>query len=237
MFNSSINFCEQDYQVTNGIAEFWNTLTGLSLCISAIYQFKYFYSIKLLKTHLFLFLVGIGTMLFHGTMLYIYQLLDEIPMLLLIIQYIRFINKRLVNYKGYTKQNFKESIRYYYSIPFIIISYFIYPKLQVILFQGIFGIYICILVYKCSIIQDKIQENFKSKLLLNFYINDTGTIVTLNSLYLKVFSSFILGFVLWTIENNYCNNFQHLQLHAIWHILTSISCFYLNNIFFIYLAF
>ena len=46
-----------------------------------------------------------------------------------------------------------------------------------------------------------------------------------NSIYLYSSSLF-----LWGIENMFCKYVQSLQLHAIWHVLSSIGIYYLNMI-------
>ena len=73
---SSIDWCEHNYTRSSFIAEFWNSLTGLALCISSIlfyinnkhiYNLHKFHHIK--QANNLLFIVGIGTILFHGTLL------------------------------------------------------------------------------------------------------------------------------------------------------------------------
>jgi hypothetical protein len=41
---------------------------------------------------------------------------------------------------------------------------------------------------------------------------------------------FVFSLLIWNIENWYCSDIQFLQLHAWWHISTSIGMYYLNNI-------
>lgn len=41
---------------------------------------------------------------------------------------------------------------------------------------------------------------------------------------------FVTSLFIWNLENMYCNKVQFFQLHAWWHILTSIGMYYLNNI-------
>ena len=94
---SSISWCELDYFKSEYIAEYWNTLTGIFLCASSIYAyFKNDGIATLYYSNVLLFIVGIGTMMFHATLVYIWQLLDEIPMLLIVIEYINILLHYLI---------------------------------------------------------------------------------------------------------------------------------------------
>jgi hypothetical protein len=101
MCKSTVDWCEENYVISDYIAEFWNAISGLSILISTLYfyigknaQIKdtkymmYFQNINLKLT-----LVSIGTILFHSTLLYKYQLLDEIPMIWVTVEYIKLISK------------------------------------------------------------------------------------------------------------------------------------------------
>lgn len=97
---ATIDWCEKNYEVTYYIAEFWNTVSNLVLILFPMYglywSFKHIsYSNKnstqqkkhftipgsLLLCHLGLIAVGVGSWMFHMTLLYPMQLLDELPMI------------------------------------------------------------------------------------------------------------------------------------------------------------
>lgn len=88
---ATIDWCEKNYAVSHYIAEFWNTLTALMYLIFFVMIERQLIA-KNLHAHVGLqcsnfihLVVGIGTMLFHGTLSRWAQLLDEIPMIFLII--------------------------------------------------------------------------------------------------------------------------------------------------------
>ncbi|GMI53274.1 hypothetical protein TeGR_g15180 [Tetraparma gracilis] len=85
---AEFNWCEPDYPPGfYFIAEPWNTFTSLLYCLSAFLAFRLnssFLSRPLLLILLFISLIGIGSALFHGSLLYSTQLLDEIPMAYLV---------------------------------------------------------------------------------------------------------------------------------------------------------
>lgn len=79
---STVDWCEKNYTVTDLIAEFWNTLSSNAMVFYGI--FGLLMHAHFGKRFFFLFasftLVGIGSVLFHGTLLFPFQLLDELPM-------------------------------------------------------------------------------------------------------------------------------------------------------------
>ena len=85
------DWCELNYEVTHYIAEFWNTVSNLVMILFPLYgiywSFQYSKTNKsfripltIIWCHMGLILVGIGSWMFHMTLLYKYQLLDELPM-------------------------------------------------------------------------------------------------------------------------------------------------------------
>ena len=284
---SSINWCELDYINSEYIAEYWNTLTGIFLCASSIYgYFKNNSVTSLYYSNALLFLVGIGTMMFHGTLIYFWQLLDEIPMMLIVIEYYRILTTELLllNYIQIYTINYKV---FYSFIPVIIASYYIHPKLQVLLFQGGLALCIILLLYTCYNINTKLNNIFYKINPFNYiddyideYIDEfeykglntesemnyryryrhryrhrhnkktistftfNNVVDTTNSLdefkkyvkiktYIKHHSYrgiYVLVFSLlaWNIDNYYCQHY--IELHAIWHITTSLGMYSCNEI-------
>lgn len=214
---SSIQWCEGQtfkYMYSDYIAEFWNSITGIFLCIVAIYCYrknKKHLNKKICQelyiSNVLLFIVGIGTILFHGTLLYIWQICDEIPMLLLVIEYNKLLSKLY---------NIPFSLHIYKCIPIIIFSYYINPSLQIILFQSIFTIYIIFIYYYCYFINSKFNK------LLKLYQKISVMIL-------------IFSLIIWNIDNNFCNYSKHFKLHALWHITTSIGMYYCNEIMGLYI--
>ena len=91
---ASIDWCEINYEITYYIVEFWNTVSNLTMILLPLYglywSFRQNRSKKLNKyrvpSSIFgccvaLILVGCGSWLFHMTLYYSMQLLDELPMI------------------------------------------------------------------------------------------------------------------------------------------------------------
>lgn len=88
--DSEFNWCELDYQLTPLVAEPVNTATGgLYMLVSALAwwghagYFKIETRIRLMLLEIAL--LGVGTVLFHATLRYSMQLLDELPIFYLIL--------------------------------------------------------------------------------------------------------------------------------------------------------
>jgi len=283
---ASINWCEVKNTHSIYISEFWNTITGLALCISAIinlYENKKSGHTILFFSNYTLFIVGIGTMLFHGTLLYVFQLLDELPMLLIAFDYYNIlvkldIVKRMYNYSEINTDILKFNqfkLNFYHIAILIISSYFLHTSLQIVLFQGILGIIIITIFWimynlnkninrffynklkKLKTKNDDMYNEFKTTSLSTFYkkkqsfdyitylkkINHVKLTYNQDNYkeYFKLKYSlqynnkigiyiFVFSLTIWNIENFHCNNVQFLQLHALWHISTSIGTYILNNI-------
>ena len=217
-------------------------------------------------------------MMFHGTLIYIWQLLDEIPMMLIVIEYYRILTND-VFLTHFSRVKMIDYYTLYYSIPIIILSYYINPKLQVILFQGTLGLYIVLLIYTCYNININLNKIFYTRHPFNYvdkktykfsktesevelpsftrhkrhrvsrktnvlYGNNSQVIDITDSFgefkkYAKVKTFikyhnyqglFLLFFslLIWNIDNHFCQHY--IELHAIWHITTSIGMYSCNEI-------
>ena len=82
---ASIDWCEQNYAVTPYVAEFWNTLSSLSMVIAgAVGLASRRFAREIRLAFGLLILVGLGSIAFHGTLRFELQMLDELPMLYLV---------------------------------------------------------------------------------------------------------------------------------------------------------
>jgi hypothetical protein len=291
-YNSSINWCEADNIHSEYISEFFNTITGLALCIISIinfYENKKSGHTRLYFSNYILFIVGVGTMLFHGTLYYIFQLLDELPMLLIAIDYYNIFIQLKIFKRSFTTQFYHintdlqnifdlSTLNFYHISVIIIYSYFITPRLQIVFFQGFLAVVICTLCFIMYFINSNLNNLFYNKLnklktnddtdeekghefctssLSIFYrkkrsFNTISFLKKINNVKLESNQTiykpyfnlkyklkylnkmgvyiFVFSLLIWNIENWYCSDIQFLQLHAWWHISTSIGMYYLNNI-------
>ncbi|KAF9326576.1 Alkaline ceramidase 3 [Linnemannia elongata] len=81
---SSIDWCENNYTISYYIAEFWNSTSSLIIVAIGLAGYLNLPSYKDRRMTLFMqafMTIGLGSVLFHGTLRHKMQLLDELPML------------------------------------------------------------------------------------------------------------------------------------------------------------
>lgn len=83
--SSTIDWCEANYAVSYYVAEFWNTVSNVFIfappifgIADALYQG---FEKRLIAAYASLFVIGLGSVMFHATLRYEMQLMDEVPMI------------------------------------------------------------------------------------------------------------------------------------------------------------
>jgi hypothetical protein len=272
MCKSTVDWCEKNYEVTRYIAEFWNTISGISIMISSIYFYINLTKYKeyFLNMTIKLISVSIGTILFHSTLLYKYQLLDEIPMILVVIEYIKIL-KKLKTAKLIIND------MYILCIEFLIImclpvvcllpfTYSISDKLQKFSFMSVFLGYAGILLWMLKQLSNGLNKcvyneinrnndndiNRNTVMKISMMTNQRDNIRSGNMFKLKEVQNNLKKYIenrkkmsvnikrgitmgimsisVWIIERLMCKYVDVLQLHAWWHVLSSLGIYNLNNI-------
>jgi dihydroceramidase len=220
---SSIDWCEDNYAVSPWVAEFWNTISNMSMILPSLYGL--YSSIKeglearyVLSYFLFL-LVGIGSTMFHMTLLYPMQLLDEIPM---IYTTCVFIYSLAVVKKGPGAQDkFTMGILFLYALAFT----FIYSvNSNPLIMEAMYGFLVFVLLYQA------IKLVYYEATMTSIKLAITAVIL------------YIVAFILWNIDNHFCPHLKRFrdsmsypvgvisELHAWWHLLAGYST-YLHIVF------
>ena len=110
------------------------------------------------------------------------------------------------------------------------VSNYIINKWKTIIDASLMGLRVTEEIKSYLCLYCEILELYKDYLI---YINKRKVLKKNIRINIVIFSTSI---IIWNIDNLYCNEInQKIQLHAIWHILTSIGMFYLNEMFTIYL--
>ena len=224
--SSTINWCETNYETSFYIAEFWNTLTNLGMIMLSIYgivhcrrqgiETKYTYSF------LALLFIGIGSWMFHMTLRFEMQLLDELPML---------FGASFVVYCLYTARYSGKAggnlLAILLTLNCVIVTIVYLLNKEPIFFQSMFAITVSVGVII------SLHHNYKqySRLGVKFFF--------------VVFGLTSLAFLCWNIDNAFCDQltnvrsrlFRHnpvlkyvsplTQLHGWWHLLSGYA-FYLQ---------
>ncbi|EGC34298.1 hypothetical protein DICPUDRAFT_153506 [Dictyostelium purpureum] len=237
---SNIDWCELNYIKSRYIAEFWNSISSFVISLYAIYGIYLNYSkrstspyhiqvinqlgfVKRLNiAFFFLFLVGIGSVAFHATLLYENQLFDELPMIYtaLIMLYIMVTvgeEKTKNGYKGGCLGN--SIVRH--VLPYFLVAYgtlvtvclFVITTQPKIL-QISYGILVFYVVFHSIYLLNKKKPEGLPK-------SHDGY------LYKYSFVSMLTAYVCWLVERFFCNNGTTfgLELHSCWHILSGLGVF------------
>lgn len=216
---STIDWCEQNYEVTYYIAEFWNSVSNLMFIIPPLVtacNLKNHLDPACLMTLFYMAFTGVGSFAFHSTLRFSMQLWDELSMvwsgLFILYQIIR-------SFKG-------DSASRSYILPIILYGIgtcAIYLSSNTpVIFQVAYGfIHFTVLLFA-----------FRLK---NRYPVDMR-------LYWSAVILSSAGFLLWNIDNHMCPSLERIrsllrpdpisrcmipmtQFHALWHCLAGYGAF------------
>ncbi len=214
---STVDWCEANYVVTPYICEFFNTVSSLAMvaagAVGALLHRRVLNPLILMAFGL-LFLVGVGSVGFHGTLRFEFQMLDELPMLYLVT-----LMAYLLAEPG--------PIRHFgLWLPCLLLGYALLATLSAVFLRGQFQFYafqvsfallelFCLLrVYRLS----RDLQNAPVRRLFRIGIAVYGAAI-----------------VLWFIDLRWCDALKtqltacglpNPQFHAWWHVLVSFG-FYL----------
>mmetsp|Transcript_42802 Transcript_42802/g.100349 ORF Transcript_42802/g.100349 Transcript_42802/m.100349 type:complete len:258 (-) Transcript_42802:51-824(-) len=85
MANATIDWCESNYAVSSWVAEFWNTVSSAAMLAPALWGLRIAiarrYEAVVVVQFMVLIVVAVGTALFHASLGYAGQMVDELSML------------------------------------------------------------------------------------------------------------------------------------------------------------
>ncbi|GMI19894.1 hypothetical protein TeGR_g10727 [Tetraparma gracilis] len=233
---STIDWCERNYVVTPYIAEFWNTisnsafiLVGLMGMVQAI---RHRYEPRFVLIGLGIMIVGFGSSAFHGTLLFEYQMADELPMIwsIMVWNYAMFLCEST---KTTVKHTVTATICATYAIVYSVMHvYFAFTTTFQLNFALMTLISGYILHRQCCehtgasfipfvrVRKRLPSEHFNTKEIQNLY--------SLCWHYAVVITS---ALAVWLIDQHACDVLHNLpfgipnpQLHAWWHVLCGYNC-------------
>uniref|UniRef100_A0A1B6DAA4 Alkaline ceramidase n=1 Tax=Clastoptera arizonana TaxID=38151 RepID=A0A1B6DAA4_9HEMI len=217
---STIDWCENNYEVNYYVAEMWNTVSNLMMILPSLWgMFEVLrkgFDRRFVFCNFLLLVVGIGSWAFHMTLLYRMQLFDELPMVYGTCVHV---------YCLYEIQNPRRTHSYNLIIIGILTTYAIgFTTVYLLCPQPLiqhtsYGILVIISFYfEYSIIREE-----KCK--------------TCQKLFLMSVPTYLFGFLLWNIDKLFCTNLTLLrrnlpkalspvtQLHAWWHIFAGYGTY------------
>lgn len=210
---ATMDWCEENYALSHYVAEFWNANTNILFMGGGIAIAAYLWWIGGVKhrfpiAFLMLALVGFGSYCFHATLLYEWQLMDEVPMLFIACHVLYCL----------------ESLRRAWMVLTLalpsIISWYYHLSKNPVIHQVSFGIVLGIVILRC------VQR---------FRWSTYNTGMSQWELLFGGVVFFGLGFACWLFDNGACVHLHKLrqngeawwscflQFHAWWHVLTFIG--------------
>jgi len=253
---STINWCEEDYYATIYSAEIVNTLTNL------LFQFLAFKGILnclkndhdsiFLVTFIGYLLVGTGSLLFHATLKYPMQLVDELSMIYTtcLMFYATFSHKQ------------KPPVPLFLALFLVSLSIFItgyYHYLQDPAFhQNAYALLTAIVLFRSMYIMEiNIRPSFNKRKEAHQMMQKQGATTeaqrleqqrvderdtkTLRLMWTMIgfgLSIFLGGFGIWTLDNVYCGTLRKwrheiglpwgilLEGHGWWHLMTGLGAYF-----------
>ncbi|KAF9192946.1 Alkaline ceramidase 3 [Haplosporangium sp. Z 11] len=210
------HWCESNYAKSHYVAEFFNSLSSFSMILvglAGMYLHSSFEK-RFLLTFGSIVVVGIGSIAFHGTLLFPLQMLDEVPMVycVLTLAYCCVENKPYRRYGAW----FPVSIALYGLLTTIIMLYAGPDNhlLEFVVFQSAFAF--MVLIVMSHII--KIYGRLKDESIRRMWVL-TGAIG-------------VIAYAYWNIDFRMCDTMQDLpfgiwnpQFHAWWHVGASLCSY------------
>ncbi|KAL7413376.1 ceramidase [Mrakia frigida] len=221
-----IDWCEQNYQVSSHVAEFWNTLSNIpfmGMAIFGVYKtLHHGLPARFAASYLGMGLVGLGSFWFHATLKWEAQLCDELPM---------------IWFSSYMMWSAFDS-----SPGFSVNSS------SILSLVGLFSTLIALTHHYVSH-----PNPVHHQLLFGFILISTALRTTylirqlpssqakvknaISTMFAKGVASFVLGFAAWNADNLWCDTLESwrerlpffigalLQFHSWWHALTGLGVF------------
>ncbi|KAF2156038.1 alkaline ceramidase [Myriangium duriaei CBS 260.36] len=244
---STLNWCEEDYYATIYSAEIVNTLTNVLfqyLAFKGAYNcIKNDHDQIFLITFIGYFLVGTGSFLFHATLKYPMQLVDELSMIYTtcLMVYATFSHKK----KPLTQ--FLLAISQV-SLALFITGYYHYlqdPKFH----QNMYALLtVIVLVRSMYVMEINMRPTFKKQEQAKAHLpaqerkrqedRDRWILKTMWTMIAMGLAIFLGGFGIWNLDNIYCSKIRRwrhdlglpwglvLEGHGWWHLMTGTGAYF-----------
>ncbi|TPX47423.1 hypothetical protein SeMB42_g02363 [Synchytrium endobioticum] len=221
--SSTVDWCEENYVVSPHVAEYWNTFSnlvflvlvaiGLDSCRRCNSEWRF------VVAYINLGLVGLGSMLFHGTLLYESQLLDELPMLYGMAAFLFCVFQMWPPERHST---------------ILAISLISLSLLITMWYLSTRNFLIFALAFFCELMLAAITPIFYIRSLAPMHPKDA---TRLARTFAGTWLSFASAFALWIADNTMCESLRewrtHVgyplriasEFHACWHLLTAYAVY------------
>ena len=213
---STVDFCEPNFKHSKYVAEPFNTLSSIPLIGLGAYQIYQAISLSLGKRFIAMgisiLFVGLGSFLFHLTLLFMGQLADEFAMVCAGVCY--FISFHFQD---------DQSFQYRISILSLGILYCLFFLITYLLFKEWYLFFIASFVFL-------VATTFISAWRSVRVVPDVLGGNLLCNLFYYVLIASTMAAVFWLPDSVWCEYTQPYQLHALWHIVGLIPPFLMFTI-------
>ncbi|KAG9023349.1 hypothetical protein FS842_005749 [Serendipita sp. 407] len=217
---ATLDWCEQNYEHFLYIAETWNSFSNIPFVLLALYGMHTTLreglpnQVRYALQHAMIAFIGIGSFLFHATLLWHAQLLDELPMIYASFQAIYCI---LLEGRPSSSGSLLTKIACA-GIPALFTAiYLVYPN--PVFHQIVYGALQLFITYRMQLLLGKIPPESKLKKDCTHLLK-TGSALT------------VLAFAIWNVDNIMCDSITAWrdsvgwigvlsQGHGWWHLLVA----------------
>lgn len=221
---SLLDWCEPNlFWPVPFIAEFWNATTNIAVVTVGLFgayrSYKSNLDFRYILPYLALSLVGVGSFMFHGTLLFEYQLLDEVPMLIGDATFLYLVSPK--EWRS-TPLRHAATLLALTSYVGIVTAVYLHTG-SAVFFESSFAVGALVIYLRC----------------LNWFKVKRAESVKAQARRLLLIGSvpFLTGFILWNVENVLCNQLRDLrkaipfaltpltEFHALWHLGTGLGAY------------
>ncbi|KAL2132571.1 hypothetical protein VTI74DRAFT_3626 [Chaetomium olivicolor] len=227
---STLNWCEEDYNITFYCAEVVNTLTNL------VFMWLGFKGLRnvLAHSHSRIFIivylgymvVGLGSMAFHTTLKYEMQLADELPMIytVCIMAFATFSYRKPAKTQALIASALV-------GLAVFITVYYLYAK-NPVFHQVAYGVLTACTIFRGFYVM---ESDLRPKLAQRNPAECDRHMREMYKLAVTGILMFLAGFFIWNVDNIYCHHLTTtkkqlllpwsvvLEGHGWWHILTGLG--------------
>lgn len=202
---ASVDWCEPNYVYTPFVAEFFNTLSSVPIVICAlaglVVALRNGYRRRFLLPIVLMGVVGVGSMAFHGTLLFEGQALDELPMIYAVTALM------------YTVVEAEPSLRFGWTLPAGLIAYC----------AAFTGAYFALPDYFFYFVVSYIGTViFLFTWAMTLYARVGSVDGSARHLAFVAITLYASGFLfLWLPDKFYCESVQQFHFHAWFHLLST----------------
>lgn len=222
---ATIDWCEENYLFSPYVAELVNAFTNVGFVLLAVHHIYSAFKNKIGPLYVFISIgfatVGLGSFLFHSTLLYEHQLMDELPMVWTTAIPFGYI-------WGYGRG---QPYKTFWNVgTFLATCFFTYTYIYIWRNPVYHQIFYAMLNFGVI---------FKSIATIRQNIENKELRIYLYKMLTLSFSLFIFGFFVWNLDTVYCSKVRSwrrdilgwplgflLEGHGWWHLFTGLGIYY-----------